>query len=175
MNTSKLIAMFFAATGFSGELTHAGQTEDSFPLVKVATDIVQLYRHQSLAGLIAIPIDETKWAALARDSDLGPFLKFKKPQTGLSLVLIVPLNSKKDSTYCIYFRGAEPFGVAAVKATETGKSTDKDIREAYKEITKDMVKTGKEELYFTNVSLRTDDDSPLPAVKILSGGGARSQ
>lgn len=161
MNSSKLVATFFAMAGFCGELTQAGQTEDSFPLVKAATDIVQLYRHQTLAGFVAIPIEETKWAALARDSDLGPFLKFKESQPGLSVVLIVPVNSTKDSTYCVYFRGAEPFGFVAVKATETGKSTDKNIRESYKEITKDMVKTGKEELYFTDTSLRTDDGSPF--------------
>jgi hypothetical protein len=170
VNTSKLAAIFLALISLCGGPVHAGQAKDSFPLVKVATDIVQLNRHQTLAGFIAIPIDESKWATLAGDSDLGPFLKFKESQPGLSAVLIIPVNSEKDSTYCVYFRGQDPFGFVDARAKEAGKNTDKDIRDSYHEITKDMVKNGKEELYFTDVSLRTDDGSPLPAVKILSGG-----
>ena len=170
MNTSKLVALILSVLCFLDEAGYAGEPKDSFPLVKVATDIVQLHRPQTLAGFVAIPIDESNWALLTRDSDLRPFLKLKESRADLSLVMVVPANPKKDSTYCVYFRGQDPLGFVEAKTSETGKITDEDVRNAYKEIAKKIVKTGTEELYFTDVILHTDDGSPLPAIKILSGG-----
>jgi hypothetical protein len=155
--------------GFCSAELHAGQAQDSFPLVKLATDVVKMHRGETLAGFYAITIDAKRWESLTTDSDLGPFLKLKQSQPDLSVVLVLR-NSKRDPAYCVYFHGQNPSGFAEVSPKPSGKMTDEDVRKSYQDVARQTVKPTGEELYFTDVSLTTDDGSPMPAVKILSGG-----
>jgi hypothetical protein len=139
--------------------------------LKIAADVAGNVQSQSLNGLLAIYIDEQSWKAALKDGDLGPFLKAQEAKPGRSAGCL--FSSSKDTAICVYFDGDVPFGVAAVKVGPSGKIEASDVSAAYKAVSKEMLKKGKEEIIFTEGNVNTDDGLPLPAFQIGRKGASK--
>ena len=143
--------------------------EKKVPLafVKIAADVARNVQPQSLIGYLAIYIDSKAWDSGLKDSDLGPFLKVKEAKPDRSAVCF--FSDTKDAATCVYFDGDAAFGVTAVKAGASGKIEAGDVRNAYKPVSKDMLKKGEQELLFEPGDANTDDGYPLPAFQVATG------
>lgn len=143
------------------------EKDDALPFVKTAADVAGNVQQQSLEGFIAIYVEEQKWADIAKDGDLGPFLKLKEasPKAGRSAVCF--FNEAKDTATCVYFDGNSPFGVTAVKAANGGPIQANDIAAAYKPVSKDTLKKGEHNWQFTKVpGINSDQGVALTAYQI---------
>jgi hypothetical protein len=134
--------------------------------LKIAADVAGNVQSQSLNGFLAIYVDEKSWNDAVKDSDLGPFLKAQEAQPGRSAGCL--FSSRRDTAICVYFGGDVPLGVAAVRTGAGGKIEAGDVAAAYKAVSKEMLKKGKEDLSFTEGKVTTDDGFPLPAFQIAS-------
>jgi len=145
----------------------APENDDALPFVKTAADVAGNVQQQSLANFIAIFVEEQKWADVAKDGDLGPFLKLKEasPKAGRSAVCF--FSQEKEAATCVYFDGKSPFGVVAVKAADGGAIQSGEIPGAYKPVSKDMLK-GDHNWQFTKVPLNTDQGVALTAYQVGS-------
>src|SRR6202049_1932130 len=115
---------------------------DPLVLVQIAVNVAS-NSHQNVDGYIAIYVEPEKWAAGLKDSDLGPFLKFKEQKPGRRAVFL--FSQSKDAAIGVYFDGDTAFGMTAVKAGASGKIEASDISAGYKAVTKEMLKaTGQE-------------------------------
>jgi hypothetical protein len=143
--------------------------EKKVPLVfvKIAADVARNVQPQSLIGYLAIYIDSKAWDSGLKDSDLGPFLKVKEAKPDRSAVCF--FSDTKDAATCVYFDGDTAFGVTAVKAGASGKIEAADVANAYKPVSKDMLKKGEQELRFEPGDANTDDGYPLPAFQVATG------
>jgi hypothetical protein len=140
-------------------------------LIQTAINVAVNSQHPSLDGYLAIYVDPEKWESGLKDSDLGPFLQLKEQKAGRSAVFF--FSQSKDSAIGVYFDGATPFGVTAVKTNDSGKIEPGDISAAYKAVTKDMLKPAGTEFHFEHGDVAMDDGTPLTAY-LVSGPGAKA-
>ncbi len=136
--------------------------------LKTTADVAGNVQSQSLNGFLAIYISDKDWKEALKDGDLGPFLKVQEAKPGRSAGCL--FSSSKDTTICVYFDGDVPFGVAAVRVGPSGKIEASDISAAYKAVSKEMLRKGREDLTFTEGNVNTDNGVPLPAFQITSTG-----
>jgi hypothetical protein len=141
-------------------------TEKKAPLffLKIAANVASHVQSQSLIGYLAIYIDEPTWNAALKDGDLGPFLKPQEAKPGRSAGCL--FSTRKDAAVCTYFDGDVPYGVVAMRAGATGTIDGSDILGAYKPVSKQMVKKGKEDLNFTEGAVITDDGTRLSSFQV---------
>jgi hypothetical protein len=141
-------------------------TEKKPPLffLKIAANVASHVQSQSLIGYLAIYIDEQTWSAALKDGDLGPFLKGQEAKPGRSAGCL--FTTRKDAAVCTYFDKDVPYGVVAVRAGATGTIDGSDILAAYKPVSKQMLKKGKEDLNFTEGAVTTDDGTRVPSFQI---------
>lgn len=167
---TKISAVVVLAAAFLASASAQNQPDqgkkDPLAFVKIAAAIAGNVRHESVNGFLGIYLDEEHWAAALKDGDLGPFMKIKEAKAGRSAACL--FSETKDAAVCVYFDGDTPFGVAAVKASSSGKIDPEAIAAAYKPVTKDMLKKGFVELTFTPSEIATDDGQPLPAFLVGS-------
>ena len=160
-----LITLFVAGVAVAQKPATPEKT-DPLVLAQIATTIASNTQHQSFDGDLAIYVPPEKWAAGLKDSDLGPFLKFKEQKPGRSAVLIFPPS--KGSAICVYFDGAAAFGITAAKADASGKIAASDISSGYKTVTGEMTKETGQEFHFKSGDINTDESEPLTAYQITS-------
>jgi hypothetical protein len=143
-------------------------TEKKPPLffLRITANVASHVQSQSLNGFLAIYIDDHTWKAALQDGDLGPFLKGQEAKPGRSAGCL--FTSRKDAAVCVYFDGNDPYGVASVRAGAAGTIDGSDILGAYKPVSKQMLKKGKQDLNFTESSVTTDDHTRLSAFQIAS-------
>ncbi len=146
------------------------KAEKKTPLffLKIAADVAGNVQNQPLNGLLAIYISDKDWKEASKDGDLGPFMKVQQAKPGRSVGCL--FSSRKDTAICVYFDGDVAFGVAAVRVSASSKIEVSDVSAAYKAVSKEMLRKGKEDLTFTEGNVNTDDGAPLPAFQITSGG-----
>jgi hypothetical protein len=89
--------------------------------VETAAGIARKMHSQSLVGYVAISVDQTNWAALLKDSDLGPFLIFKEQKPGRTAVIL--MSNVKAFMFCTYFDGSSPFGTVVLQPPGKRKIT----------------------------------------------------
>ncbi len=141
--------------------------KDPLSFVKIAADIAGNVQPGSLNGFLALYIDDQSWASGLKDGDLGPFLKVKEAKPGRSAACL--FAPAKDVAICVYFDGDTPFGVTAVKAGASGKIEAGDVPGAYKDVSKEMLKKGEQELRFEPGDAATDDGRAVPAFLVATG------
>jgi hypothetical protein len=134
--------------------------------LRIAATVASHVQSQSLNGFLAIYIEDQTWKSAVQDGDLGPFLKAQEAKTGRSAGCL--FTTRKDAAVCVYFDGNTPYGVVPVRAGSAGKIDGSDILAAYKPVSKQMLKKGKEDLNFTEGAVTTDDHTPLSAFQIAS-------
>src|ERR1044072_2765518 len=75
-----------------------------------AVTIIKKKRAESLNGYMLIVCKAASWKGLEKDSDLGPFLTYKKAAGNLDAIVATPANPKDGSTYVVYFQDNKPNG-----------------------------------------------------------------
>jgi hypothetical protein len=154
---------FFAlvVSGFAVAQSQASPAKsDPLALVQIAINVAS-NSQQNVDGYVAIYVEPERWEAGLKDSDLGPFLKFKEQKPGRSAVFI--FSKSKDSAVGVYFDGGAAFGMTAVKASASGKIEASDISAGYKAVTKEMLKPTSQEFHFEQAEINMDDGTPLIA------------
>jgi len=167
---SRLLLLLMIAMAVLAPAQNQPNAEKKPPLffLKVAADVAGNVQSQSLNGLLAIYIKDKDWKEALKDGDLGPFMKAQEAKPGRSAGCL--FSSSKDTAICVYFDGNAPFGVAAVRVGPSGKIGAADVSAAYKAVSNEMLKKGKEGMTFTESGVNTDDGVPLPAYLITSAG-----
>ncbi|MBN2319478.1 MAG: hypothetical protein JXR49_10395 [Acidobacteria bacterium] len=178
MNNIKLLffvpcILFVAFIAIASEEPADNELKEAFPLINISTGIVSHIKEGSLAGYFAIFIHSDNWDSLLNDGDIGPFLKIKFDQSDRKALVLMPPNLNEGSIYCVYFNGYVPIGFVEFTVDGYRKVEVDEIQRAYKKVTKEMLKECKEELYFINGNLETDDGKPLSAFKIASAGNKK--
>ena len=132
--------------------------------------IIKKKRTESLNGYLLIVCRAPDWKSLEKDSDLGPFLKYKKAASNLDVVVAMPENAKGDSTYSIYFQDNKPIGFVEIKTSKGEKITEANVAKAYTSVTEDSDRGATDQIRFEPVELFSDDDKPIPTLKVISDG-----
>jgi hypothetical protein len=140
------------------------QNNDPLYFVKIAADVTANLQGAA-DNRLGIYVSDKDWAEGAKDSDLGPFLKFKEAKPGRSAAFL--FNEAKDQAVCVYFDGKSAFGVAAVKTTGGAAIKQDDIAAAFKPISDAMLKKNDQQLHFNPTDVNTDDGVQLPAFVVL--------
>jgi len=141
--------------------------------VRLSVAIANHAHRQTLAGYIAVAVDEKNWARLLKDSDLGPLLKATEQRPERTAVAL--LGSPEQFVFCVYFDGLKPIAVVALPASHDGKIAEADVKAAYKTVTPEMLTESDEELYFVEGTIQSDDGQPLSSFKIASAGKRRGR
>ena len=131
--------------------------------------VIKKKRTESLNGYLLIVCNAPDWKSLEKDSDLGPFLKYKKAASNL-VVVAMPENAKGDSTYAIYFQDNKPIGFVEIKTSKGEKITEANVAKAYTAVTEDSDRGATDQIRFEPVELFSDDDKPIPTLKVISDG-----
>jgi tetratricopeptide (TPR) repeat protein len=142
---------------------------DAIRFVRISTGIASQFVG-SREGYFAIYVRPKDWSSLSNDGDIGPFLKARVGKARQRAVILMPPNLKHGIACCVYFDAADAVQVVSISANASGKFESEAIKSALKEVTKEMLKPGKDKLHFTPVTLRTDDDKPLDAFEIAGAG-----
>lgn len=137
-----------------------------------AVIVIKKKRTESLNGYLLVICKAPGWKSLAKDSDLGPFLKYKKAANNLDAVVAMPQNSKDGSTYGIYFQDNRPIGFVEIKTGKGEKITDENVAKAYAAVTEDPDPGAANQIRFESVEVFSDDDQPIPTLKVISDGPA---
>jgi hypothetical protein len=140
--------------------------KDAIGFISTAVGIIGPIPPQKLAGYLAIYIDQHNWKALLNDGDTGPYLIIKDQAPDRSVVMLLPGNSKKESTFCIYFEGMTPVGIITMPANAKGANTPEELKAAYKELDPNMVIKGDGNFTFSEGVINADDNQPVTAYKI---------
>jgi|SRR5215510_13942396 len=136
------------------------EKNDPLSFIKVAADVAGNVQRETVNNALGLYVSEGNWASGLNDNDLRPFLKLKEAKPGRSAACL--FTQAKDSAVCVYFDGQSPFGVVAVRAGANGGMQPEAISDAYKAISKEMLKhTG--EFSFSPTNLATDEGQELPA------------
>lgn len=130
--------------------------------------VVQSKRPESLKGYLLIICQAPLWKALAKDADVGPFLRFKTAASDLHAVLVMPANPKNGSTYCVYFEGKKPIGFTEIKTAKGDKITGENVAKAYVALTEDYNVKGQP--IFEKGVVHSDDDIPIPTLVVKDDG-----
>lgn len=125
-------------------------------------------RAESLSGYLLVICKASIWKALEKDADLGPFLKYKKADSNLDVIVAMPENPKNGSTYGIYFQDNKPIGFAEIKTGQGETVTQDSLAKAYVSVTEES--GAVDQIRFETVEVVSDDDKPIPALRVLSDG-----
>jgi uncharacterized protein involved in high-affinity Fe2+ transport len=125
---------------------------------------------ESLNGYLLIVCKASGWKALAKDSDLGPFLKYKKAAGNLDAVVAMPANAKDGSTYGVYFEDGKPNGFVEIKTGKGEKLTEANVAKGYAPVGEDSASGATDQIRFEAVEVFTDDNTPIPTLKVVSDG-----
>jgi hypothetical protein len=137
-----------------------------------AVVVIKRKRTESLNGYLLIVCKAPRWKALEKDSDLGPFLKYKKPASNLEAIVAMPSNPKDGSTYGIYFQDNKPIGFVEIKTSQGEKVTGENVAKAYAPVTEDAAPATAGEIRFEVGQVFSDDDQPIPTLTVISDGKA---
>jgi hypothetical protein len=149
--------------------TEAPKDLGKLMFAKTAADIVANMQHQSLAGYVVVVIDEKNWAPLLKDGDLSPFLKLKEPKPGLRAAILIS-NPRISPTFCVFFNDGTAVSLATAQPNAAGKIDPAQVASSQKPVPKEAIRAGKEELFFTEGEISSDDGQPIAAYQINSAG-----
>ena len=134
-----------------------------------AVTVIKKKRTESLNGYLLILCKAASWKDMEKDSDLGPFLKYKKAAANLDAIVAMPPSAKEGSTYGVYFQDHKPIGVVEIKTGKGEKITEANVGKAYVSVEdSDQGNTGQ--IRFEKVEVYSDDDKPIPALQVVSDG-----
>lgn len=137
-----------------------------------AVFVIKKKRTESLNGYLLILCKAASWKALEKDSDLGPFLRYKKAASNLDAIVAMPSDPKDGSTYGVYFQDYKPIGFVEIKTGKGEKVTEENLSKAYTAVTEDPGPSGAGEISFETGQAYSDDDVPIPTLKVISDGPA---
>ena len=132
--------------------------------------VIKKNRTESLNGYLLIVCKASGWKALSKDSDLGPFLKYKKAASNLDAVVAMPENTKDGSTYGVYFEDGKPTGLVEIKTGKGETITDANVAKGYAPVAEDSASGATDQIRFEAVEVFTDDNTPIPTLKVVSEG-----
>jgi len=158
-------------SAFAGHLTNYQGKDSLQHIAEKAVITIKKKRTESLNGYLLVVCKAATWKSLEKDSDLGPFLKYKKGAGNLDLVVAMPSNAKDGSTYGIYFQDSRPIGFVEIMTGKGEKISDANVVKAYTPVTEDSERAA-DQIRFEEVEVFTDDNQPLPTLKVVSDGNA---
>lgn len=133
-------------------------------LADLSVDVIQSKASPKLENFLFIVCVGKAVSSLEKDGDAGAFVRHLKKVKGTSAVIATPLEAGKDVSYCVYFDGEKPIGIA-VGGKDTKKTTDSDIGKSYTAIQGDVPR-GKKRPVLVGGEIQTDDGVKVPAFQI---------
>lgn len=133
--------------------------------LKVATDFAQGQYPGSLAGYYAIVVHAPSFDRLSSDADLGPFLSSARAHADSAVVVVTPPAA--GHTVAVFFKNATAVAYSSIEPNREPTPAVVDVKRTG--LSADVTE-GREELFFEAVNLFADDDTPIPAHRILSAG-----
>lgn len=130
--------------------------------------IIKQQRTASLNGYVLVVCKASLWKTLEQDSDLGPFLKYKKAANNLDAIVALPETPKSGSTYGVYFQDNRPIGFVEVKTAQGEKISVETLAKAYVSVTEDSDRGAANSIRFEEVETYSDDNKPIPTLKVVS-------
>ncbi len=134
-----------------------------------AVILIKKKRAESLNGYMLIVCKAASWKSLEKDSDLGPFLRYKTAAGNLDAIVATPANPKDGSTYGIYFQDNRPNGFVEIKTGKGEKVTSENVAKAYTAVTEDSDSVAKQ-IRFELGEVYSDDNQPIPTLTVVSDG-----
>ena len=166
-----LIAVLFTVN-VQGAVRQGQSSSTLQQIGEKAVVVIKRKRTESLNGYLLVMCKSSRWKALEKDSDLGPFLKYKKAAGNLDAIVALPENAKNGSTYGIYFQANKPIGFVEIKTGNGEKITDANVAKAYSAVIEDSDQGGTGRIRFEQVEVESDDSQPIPALKVVDDGQA---
>lgn len=149
---------------------HSQPNDSHHEIGAKAVVVIKKRRTESLNGYLLIVCKASGWKSLEKDSDLGPFLRHKKPANNLDAIVAMPENPKDGSTYGIYFQDHKPIGFVEIKTGKGEKINPENVAKAYISITEASDPGTANQIRFQPGEAYTDDDKPIPTLKVVSDG-----
>lgn len=159
---------FFFAVNVHGTNYQGNDSSTLHQLCEKAVAVIKKKRTESLNGYLLIVCKAPRWKSLQKDSDLGPFLKYKKAASNLDAIVATPSNAKDGSTYAIYFQDNKPIGFVEIKTGKGEKVTEENIAKAYSSVTEGPGSTSQ--IRFETGEVYSDDNQPIPTLTVISDG-----
>lgn len=150
---------------------HSSTYQDSPTLEQIgekAVLVIKKKRTESLNGYLLLVCKAPGWKTLEKDSDLGPFLRYKKAANNLDAIVAMPANVKEGSTYGIYFQDNKPIGFVEIKTGKGEKITAENIAKAYVSITEEIDPGSAGQIRFKRGQVSSDNDEPIPTLEVIS-------
>ena len=166
-----LIAVLFTVN-VQGAVRQGQGTPTLQQIGEKAVVVIKRKRTESLNGYLLVMCKSSRWKALEKDSDLGPFLKYKKAASNLDAIVALPENAKNGSTYGIYFQDNKPIGFVEIKTGQGEKISDANVAKAYSAVIEDSDQGATGRIRFEPVEVESDDSQPIPALKVVDDGQA---
>jgi len=164
------LALLFAVKVHS--TNYQGISPTLLQMGQKAVIVIKRKRTESLNGYLLIVCKAPGWKALEKDSDLGPFLKYKKPASNLDAIVAMPSDPKEGSTYGIYFQDNRPIGFVEIKTGQGEKITQDNVAKAYVLVTEDSEQGTATQIRFEIGQVYSDDNQPIPTLTVINDGQA---
>ena len=132
--------------------------------------IIKRKRTESLNGYLLVVCKASNWKTLEKDSDLGPFLRYKKAAGNLDAIVAMPSNPKDGSTYGIYFQDNRPIGFVEIKTGQGEKISVENLAKAHASVTEDSDPGPATKIRFETGQVYSDDNEPIPTLTVISDG-----
>ena len=104
--------------------------------------------------------------ALAKDSDIGPLVRFMSTAGADLAVVVMPAGSNAGATFAVYFKKGSPLGFVAVPPSKT-KPTDTGIATAYARLGSLVPKLNKRRPTYEAGVINADDGTEIYTLKIV--------
>jgi uncharacterized protein involved in high-affinity Fe2+ transport len=137
-----------------------------------AVIVIKRKRTESLNGYLLVVCKAPSWKALEKDSDLGPFLKYKKAARNLDAIVAMPSNPKDGSTYGIYFQDNRPIGFVEIKTGQGEQLTQDNLAKAYVSVMEASDHGTAGQIRFEIGQVYSDDNQPIPTLTVINDGQA---
>ena len=101
--------------------------------------------------------------ALAKDSDIGPLVRFMRTAGADLAVVVMPAGVKPGTTFAVYFKKGSALGFVAVPPST---STDDGIASAYVRLSSTVPRLKRRPTYEAGV-IQADDGTEIYTLKIV--------
>ena len=159
------LALFFSVKA------HSSNYQDSPTLEQIgekAVTVIKKKRTESLNGYLLIVCKAPSWKVLEKDSDLGPFLRYKKAAKNLDAIVAMPSNVKEGSTYGVYFQDNKPIGFVEIKTGKGETITEENLAKAYVSITEEIDQGSAGQIRFKRGEAYSDNNEPITTLEVIS-------
>ena len=150
-----------------GSAKSAGQDNTSpEAIVTTAVAVVQTKNTSSLQQYFFLYCSSKEQASLSKDSDVGALARHKERVKSDLAVIAVPAGGAAATTYCVYFSGGKPIGIATIETADLKSLKDETVAAAYTAISGPAA--AKKQPVIQKVDdISADDGSPISTFQVI--------